>query len=137
MCIIIGPCLEKTCLWGFANSKDADQPAKSDQRLYYSLFGKYQIKVCHKRIFNFQAVPVAEQADLKLALSEVPKTGILTSWLIYFRYRSKAYDDLYQENLILKGQVEGTSKENVILAGKIRQNENRVLQKRKQRRDSK
>ena len=70
---------------------------------------------------------------LKLALSEDPKTGILTSRLIYFRYRGKAYDDLYRENLILKGQVEGTSKESVILAGKIRQYENRVLQKRKQK----
>ena len=25
--IIIGPRREKTCLWGFANNKDADQPA--------------------------------------------------------------------------------------------------------------
>ena len=57
MCIIIGPCLEKTCLWGFVNNKGADQPAKSDQRLCYSLFGKYQIKACHKRNFNFLASP--------------------------------------------------------------------------------
>ena len=27
MTILYGPRCEKTCLWGFANNKDADQPA--------------------------------------------------------------------------------------------------------------
>ena len=40
---ISGPRLEKTCLRGFVNNTGADQPAhpQSDQRLCYSLFGKF------------------------------------------------------------------------------------------------
>ena len=37
---LYGPRHEKTFLLGFANNKGADQP---DQRLCYSLFGKYHI----------------------------------------------------------------------------------------------
>ena len=43
--ILFGPHREKTCHPGFANNTGADQPAhpQSDQRLCYSLFGKYHI----------------------------------------------------------------------------------------------
>ena len=41
--VLYGPRREKTCLRGFANNTRADQPAQSDQRLCYSLFGKYHI----------------------------------------------------------------------------------------------
>ena len=40
---IYGRRREKTCLRGFANNTGADQPAQSDQRLCYLLFGKYHI----------------------------------------------------------------------------------------------
>ena len=35
-----GPWCEKTCLWGFANNKGADQPAQSDQHLCFFAFWK-------------------------------------------------------------------------------------------------
>ena len=41
-----GPRREKTCLLGCVNNKDADQPAgMSDQRLCYSLIGKYKYHI--------------------------------------------------------------------------------------------
>ena len=48
-----GPRREKTCLRRFANNKGADQPAQSDQRLCYSLFGKHHIYACYERNFDF------------------------------------------------------------------------------------
>ena len=36
------------------------------------------------KISNFELVPVAEETDLKLALSETPKTGFLASRSNYF-----------------------------------------------------
>ena len=38
--VIIGPQREKTGFQGFANTKGADQPTQSDQRLCYLLIGK-------------------------------------------------------------------------------------------------
>ena len=40
---LFGPPREKTCLPGFANNKGTDQPAQTDQHLYYSLFIMYLI----------------------------------------------------------------------------------------------
>ena len=44
--LIFGPRRDKTCLQGFANNKNKYQPAHSDQRLGYSLIGKYHIETC-------------------------------------------------------------------------------------------
>ena len=54
-----------TCLWGFVNNKGADQPAQSDKRSCYSLFGKYYIisKVATNKILIFQLVSVAEELE--------------------------------------------------------------------------
>ena len=56
--ISYGPQHEKTCLRGFANNKDADQPflsAQSDQHLCYLLIRKNHILTCYKQIFYFLA----------------------------------------------------------------------------------
>ena len=39
----MGPRREKTRHRGFENKTGTDQPAQSDQRLCYSLFGKYHM----------------------------------------------------------------------------------------------
>ena len=44
--IIIGPQREKICLWRFANNTSA----QSDQRLCYSLIGKYHIYTYYERM---------------------------------------------------------------------------------------
>ena len=55
---IFGPRLEKTCLRGFAKQqrrRPAWASAQPDQRLCYSLFGKYHTYTCYKQNFNFLA----------------------------------------------------------------------------------
>ena len=44
-CFIIGPRCEKTCLWGFANNKGADQPA-----LLRSLISTFVIRLLKSTI---------------------------------------------------------------------------------------
>ena len=44
---------------------------------------------CHRGISIFQLVPVAEETDLKLALSETPKTGFLATRPNYHRPEKK------------------------------------------------
>ena len=70
-----GPCREKTCLRRVANIKGADQPAQSDQRLFFFFCFLESItsKLATCEISSFLLVSVAEQAGLKLALSEAPK----------------------------------------------------------------
>ena len=38
---------------GFANNTGVDQTAQSDQRIFYSLIGKYHIQTCYLWNFNF------------------------------------------------------------------------------------
>ena len=56
---------------GFVNNTGADQPAQSEQRLCYLLFGKYQLAT--GEISIFLVVSIAE----KTGLSETLKTGFL------------------------------------------------------------
>ena len=79
---IYGPRREKTCLWGFANNKDADQPAHPGSpisafvfRLLESFISRHALSVSS----IFKIVSVAEETALSLALSETPKTGILAT----------------------------------------------------------
>ena len=53
--------------------------AQSDQRLCYSLIGKFHIKTCYKQISIISLVSVAEETGLSLSSSETPKTGFITS----------------------------------------------------------
>ena len=57
--IMMGLDHEKTRLRLFVDSKGSNPAcasAQSDQRLYYSLFGKYHIKTCHKQNFTILAI---------------------------------------------------------------------------------
>lgn len=45
------------------------------------------------------------------------------------KYQGKPYDDIYQENLVLRHWLSRTSRDNVILTGKLRQESNQRLQK--------
>ena len=49
--------------------------AQTDQRLCYSLFGKYNIWTCYETIFNFYLVSAAEEAGLSFPLLETLKMG--------------------------------------------------------------
>ena len=68
-----GLCREKTCLWGFANNKGADQPVHP-----HSLMSGFVIRLLESiisrlvtnEISSFYVVSVAEQAGLNLTLSE-------------------------------------------------------------------
>ena len=79
---IIGPKREKTCLRGFANNTGADQPAHPR-----SLISAFVIRILESiisrlatgEISTFELVSVAEETDLKLALSETPKTGFVAT----------------------------------------------------------
>ena len=84
-CLSYGPRWEKTCLRGFANNKGADQPGN-----LCSLISAFVIlllesiisKLATSEISLFWQVSVAEQAGLKLVLSETQKTGFLATWPI-------------------------------------------------------
>ena len=64
-----GPQREKTCLRGFSNNTGAYQPAQTDQRLCYSLFGKYHVNLVQVNFQFFYLISVAEETGLKIALS--------------------------------------------------------------------
>ena len=57
--------------------------AQTDQRFYYSLIGKCISLLSSSKISIFQLVCVDEEAGLKLALLETPKTGFLAKGPIY------------------------------------------------------
>ena len=75
-----GPFHDKSCLWGFASNKGADQPAHARRLIsafvirllesMISLFASSEISI-------FYLVSVAKETGLSLALSETPKTGFL------------------------------------------------------------
>ena len=75
-----GPQREKTCLWGFANNKGADQPAYPRSlisafviRLLESFVSRHALSVSSV----LYLVSVAEETGLNLTLSEIPKTGFV------------------------------------------------------------
>ena len=71
---------KKICFLGFANNTGADQPAQMCSLIstFVSLFLECIIcKLATGEISIFYLVSVAEETGLKLALSEIPKTGIL------------------------------------------------------------
>ena len=78
--LINGPQRKKTCLREVANNTGADQPAHP-----HSLISAFVIRFLESiisrlatgEIPTFQLVFVAEENDLKLALSETPKTGFV------------------------------------------------------------
>ena len=81
--VSFGPQREKTCLKGFANNIDADQPARPR-----SLISAFVIRFLESTTSKltksdisifFQLVSVAEETGLSLALSEAPKTGFLAT----------------------------------------------------------
>ena len=77
-----GPRREKTCLRGFANNTGADQPAHSRSLIctFVIRFLKSIIsELALSEISIFYLVSVAEQAGLKLTLSETLKTGFVES----------------------------------------------------------
>ena len=79
-----GPRREKTGLLGFANNTGANQPAHPHRltsvfviRLSRSIISR----LATSEISIFYLVSVAEETGLKLALSEIPKTGFLAARL--------------------------------------------------------
>ena len=61
--------------------------AQTDQRLCYSLFGKYHIsKLATSKMSVFYLFSVAEGTGLSPALLETPKTGFLATRPILFHY---------------------------------------------------
>ena len=84
--IKIGPRREKTCLLGFANNKDADQPAHP-RRLISALVIRFLESLISKLATSensiYLIVSVAGVTGLNLALSETPKTGFVASRPIY------------------------------------------------------
>ena len=76
--VIYGPQREKTCIWGFANNKGADQPAHLRSLISAFVIRFLESIICKLAtddISFFQLVSVAE-TGLKLALSDTPKTGL-------------------------------------------------------------
>ena len=79
---LFGPRWKKTCLWGFANNKGADQPVHP-----HSLISAFVIPLLESIISilatsessYFKLVSKAEQAGLHLTFSETPKTGFLAT----------------------------------------------------------
>ena len=77
-----GPRHKKNCLRGFVNNTCQDQSAHP--RSLISAFvirfvGSIICKLATGEISIFLLVPVAEETGLKLALSETPKTGFVTT----------------------------------------------------------
>ena len=78
----VEPRREKTCLRGFANNTDADQPAHPR-----SLISAFVIRFLDSTILNlatgeisiFKLLLVVEETGLKLALAVTPKTGFLAT----------------------------------------------------------
>ena len=83
---IFGPRLEKTCLRGFAKQqrrRPACATAQPDQRLCYSLFGKYHTYTSYKQNFNFLASLCSGPGWFESHLVGKPKTGFVASRLVY------------------------------------------------------
>ena len=83
-----GPRREKTCLRGFANNTGADQPAHPRSLISAFVIRFVESIICKLgtgEISIFWLVPVAEETGLKFALSETPKTGLVTTrpvWIL-------------------------------------------------------
>ena len=76
------PRREKTCLRGFANNTGADQPAHAGSLISTFVIRLMESIICKLatgEISIFQLVSVAAETGLKLALTETPKTGFLTT----------------------------------------------------------
>ena len=66
---------------GFANNKGADQPAHPGSLISVFVICFLESTICKLatgEISIFQLVSIAEESDLKLTLSETPKTGFVT-----------------------------------------------------------
>ena len=77
-----GPRCEKTCLRGFANDKDADQPVhpRSLISVFVICFSESNIpKLATNKISMFCLVSVAEQAGMSLTWLQTPKTGFVAT----------------------------------------------------------
>ena len=80
--IIIGPRREKICLRGFVNNTGADQPAHLRSLISAFVVRFLESNICKlttSEISTFSLVSVAEEIDLKFALSETPKTGFVAA----------------------------------------------------------
>ena len=73
----------------YANNKGTDQPAPSDQHLYFSLPGQYNTSCFYIRNFNLASVVV--QAGLCHIWSQTLMTGFLMTRLIYYNPILKDY----------------------------------------------
>ena len=85
---LYGPRREKTFLRGFANNTGADQPAHLRSLISALVIHYLETTICKLatgEISILLLVSVAEETVLKLALSDLPKTGFLVMWPIYFR----------------------------------------------------
>ena len=81
-----GPLREKTCHRGFGNNTGADQPAHPHSLISVFVIRFLESIICKLatgEISTFQLVSVAEETDLKIALSETPKTGFVATRPIY------------------------------------------------------
>ena len=70
----------KTCLWGFVNNKDADQPAHLRRLIstfVICLLESIKARLATSEISIFQLVVVAEETGLSLTLLETPKTSFV------------------------------------------------------------
>ena len=79
---LIGHRREKACLRGFANNTGADQPAHPRSLISAFVIRFSESIVCELatgEISIFLPVSVAEETGLKLAFSETPKTGFVTT----------------------------------------------------------
>ena len=72
---------EKTCLWGLANNKGADQPAHwcSLIRALVICLLESISKLATRDMSLLYLFSVAEQAGLVMTRSETPKTGIVAT----------------------------------------------------------
>ena len=73
---------KKICLQGFANNTGADQPAHPRSLISAFVIRFLESNICKlttSEISTFSLVSVAEEIDLKLALSETPKTGFVAA----------------------------------------------------------
>ena len=75
----------------YASNKGTDQPAQSDQHLYFSLPGQYTCNTSSSYIRNFNLASVAVQAGLCHIWSQTLKTGFLMTRLIYYNPILKDY----------------------------------------------
>ena len=77
-----GPRREKTCLREFANNTGADQPAHPRSLISTFVIRFMESIICKLATdenSSFYLVSVGEETDLKLALTETPKTGFLST----------------------------------------------------------